>query len=98
MLTLYIPFHPQPQDPPTLDDVAAARIYTRAIDVSYQVATREDLGRAVVYESRVASTHGQAVQAPAWFGPALAAGLANLTRTVNVTYNLQCGDGGCSIC
>ncbi|KAF8807541.1 hypothetical protein BYT27DRAFT_7223358 [Phlegmacium glaucopus] len=91
---------PPPQDPATLTDICNAVAYNKRLLVSREVgiATKDDVGRGVLYQTAITTQHaGAQAGQPQWFGPALAAGLAAglapLTRITSMTYNLLSGDG-----
>lgn len=92
----------QPDDPPTLTDISNAVTYNHNLLVSHQVqdqdsASSDDIGRGVVYQTKLVQAQAGENVAPPWFAPALAAafavGLAPLTRVSHKTHNLACGDG-----
>ncbi|KAF8235139.1 hypothetical protein L208DRAFT_783271 [Tricholoma matsutake] len=89
------PLPPQPQDPATLVDISNAIAYNKQVLVSYEagVGTKDHVGAGAVYEAALIAQNAGGAVAPLWFGPALAAGLAPLTRVAHITHNLLAGDG-----
>jgi len=95
---------PQPNNPPTLNDITNSVVYNQQLLISFQAGvansvSSNDVGRGEVYKAQLvqAQAGASANIAPPWFAPALAAGLvvglAPLTRVAHTTYNLACGDG-----
>ncbi|KIL59133.1 hypothetical protein M378DRAFT_169794 [Amanita muscaria Koide BX008] len=89
------PLPAPPQDPPTLRDISDARSYNRNIQISRDqgIATHADVAQGMVYEAALVAHHVREAIVPAWFVPALAQGLAPVTRIASKTYNLQAGTG-----
>lgn len=92
---------PQPNDPPTLTDLCNALMYNHRLRLSHQLeldcmnqnfASSDDVGRGVMYQAKLIwqAYAGQDVEAPAWLAPALAAGLAPVTRVAHKAYSLSC--------
>ncbi|KAF8495738.1 hypothetical protein F5888DRAFT_1709685 [Russula emetica] len=88
----------QPQDPPILLDVVAAKSYQAAVDVAvasqaHNAPTADDAARADVYKTNIVMAHSAEVAAPAWFQPAMTAILAPIRMTLAQTRNHELHDG-----
>jgi len=88
----------QPQDPPTLADIVAAKFYQAQVDVAVasqavNAPTANDAARADMYKTDVIMAHSAIAAAPAWFHPAMTTILAPIRITFAQTRNNQLHDG-----
>ncbi|KAF5381565.1 hypothetical protein D9615_005636 [Tricholomella constricta] len=88
------PLPPQPQEPPTREDIANAITYNEKVLVGHEagVASEDQVRAGAAYEAALIAQNAGDTVPPPWFAPAMAS-LTRIARNLCITHNCLAGDG-----